>query len=201
MSSRWEQLTGGASGEQYAAAMAARAKTGADMHGEARFVAEHVTPPARVLDAGCGTGRVAIRLAELGYDVVGVDFDESMLAVARRTAPEIAWITSDLGEYADPDGFDAIVCAGNVIPLLAQGALDRTLQQLADQLSSAGTAIFGFGLDAAHLPTGCDPTPLADFDAAAELAGLRAVERYASWDGAPYSPDAGYAVTVSQQIR
>ena len=200
MSSRWEQLTGGASGEQYAARIAAQARTGADMHGEASFVAARVTPPARILDAGCGTGRVAVRLADLGYDVVGVDLDESMLAVARRTAPEIAWITGDLAEYADPSGFDAIVCAGNVIPLLAPGALDRTLRQLADQLSPAGTAIFGFGLDAAHLPPGSAPTALADFEAATANAGLRQTERYATWDGAAYSPDSGYLVTVHQRI-
>ncbi|GAB3304823.1 methyltransferase domain-containing protein [Epidermidibacterium keratini] len=201
MTSRWQELTGGASGERYAAAMAARAKTGADMHGEASFVADRIAAPARILDAGCGTGRVGIRLAELGYDVGGVDLDESMLAVARRTAPHIDWVRSDLAEYADPDGFDAIICAGNVIPLLADGALDTTMRQLASQSRPNGTAIFGFGLDAAHLPAGCDPTPLADFDAATELAGLQTVERYASWDGAAYSPDAGYAVTVSKRIR
>ncbi|WP_372343101.1 methyltransferase domain-containing protein [Streptomyces sp. KL116D] len=35
-----------------------------------------------MLDAGCGTGRVTIRLSELGYDCVGFDLDASMLDVA-----------------------------------------------------------------------------------------------------------------------
>ncbi|MBB2915147.1 SAM-dependent methyltransferase [Streptosporangium becharense] len=95
--SRWADITGGDAGERYAARFAALAESGADVHGEARLCAELVPPGSRVLDAGCGTGRVAIRLAELGYDCVGVDLDESMLRVARRAAPRLLWILADLG--------------------------------------------------------------------------------------------------------
>ena len=54
--------------------------SGADVHGEATFVLSF--SPSSVLDAGCGTGRVAIELARTGVDVVGVDADQSMLATA-----------------------------------------------------------------------------------------------------------------------
>ena len=68
---RWQQIARDSVGadyaEQYAARFRAMAARGEDVHGEATFVAELVDKPARVLDAGCGTGRVAIRLAELGY--------------------------------------------------------------------------------------------------------------------------------------
>src|SRR3954462_14984407 len=87
--SRWADIAGDDAGERYAARFAKLAESGADLHGEARVCAELLPPGARVLDAGCGTGRVAIRLAELGYDCVGVDLDESMLEVARRAAPEL----------------------------------------------------------------------------------------------------------------
>src|SRR5882757_10954674 len=96
--SRWADLTGGNSGAAYAARFAELAASGADMHGEARLCASLVPAGSRVLDAGCGTGRVAIRLAELGYDCVGVDLDASMLAVARRAAPELTWILADLSD-------------------------------------------------------------------------------------------------------
>ncbi|MCZ7537961.1 MAG: class I SAM-dependent methyltransferase [Acidimicrobiia bacterium] len=43
-----------------------------------------VSPGARILDAPCGFGRHAIPLAEAGFDVVGLDFSESLLAEARR---------------------------------------------------------------------------------------------------------------------
>ncbi|GHD91988.1 hypothetical protein GCM10010508_42940 [Streptomyces naganishii JCM 4654] len=55
--SRWSELTGETSGQDYAERLAALARTVKDMHGEARFCAELVPPGARVLDAGCGTGR------------------------------------------------------------------------------------------------------------------------------------------------
>jgi 2-polyprenyl-3-methyl-5-hydroxy-6-metoxy-1,4-benzoquinol methylase len=49
-----------------------------------------------VLDAGCGTGRIARELARRGLAVVGVDLDDVMLATARRKAPDIEWHTADL---------------------------------------------------------------------------------------------------------
>ncbi len=101
--SRWTDIAGGDAGERYAERFARLAESGADMHGEARLCAELLPPGARVLDAGCGTGRVAIRLAELGYDCVGVDLDASMLDVARRTAPWLPWILADLSDLGDLD--------------------------------------------------------------------------------------------------
>ena len=73
-------------GDDYQARFDRLAATGADVHGEATFVRAY--EPARVLDAGCGTGRVAIELARHGIEVVGVDVDASMLATARRLAPD-----------------------------------------------------------------------------------------------------------------
>ena len=40
--------------------------------------------PTTVLDAGCGTGRVAIEPARRGIEVVGADVDPSMLATTRQ---------------------------------------------------------------------------------------------------------------------
>ena len=87
--SRWQDLTGGSSGADYAARFARLAASGADMHGEATLCAALAPAGARVLDAGCGTGRVAIRLAEQGFQVAGLDVDDSMLAVAREQAPAL----------------------------------------------------------------------------------------------------------------
>jgi ubiquinone/menaquinone biosynthesis C-methylase UbiE len=41
-------------------------------------------PPLTVLDVGCGTGFLALRMAELGHTAVGIDLAEEMLAVAQR---------------------------------------------------------------------------------------------------------------------
>ncbi|GAA3216898.1 class I SAM-dependent methyltransferase [Actinocorallia longicatena] len=197
--SRWEELTGGTSGDEYAARFAALAATGRDMHGEARFCDALVAPGARILDAGCGTGRVAIRLAELGHDCTGVDLDASMLAVARKAAPELRWFEADLSRL-DPDalgfeaGFDLVVAAGNIFPLLAPGTEAETVRRLAGALRDGGLLVSGFGLDRAHLPV--EPTiTLAEYDAHCTAAGLTLVDRFATWDAAPYD-DGGYAVNV-----
>jgi SAM-dependent methyltransferase len=196
---RWAQLTGGASGEDYAGRFAALAASGADVHGEASYAASLVPPPARVLDAGCGTGRVAARLAELGYDCTGVDVDPSMLAVARREHPGLRWVLADLGDLggagALAGGYDLVLAAGNVIPLLAEHALQPTVTELARVLAPSGLLVCGFGLDAAHLPPGCPVTPLSAYDRACDAAGLGLVRRLAAWDGAPYD-GGGYAVSV-----
>jgi SAM-dependent methyltransferase len=194
--SRWNDLTGGTSGAQYASRFAKLAATGKDMHGEATLCAALVAPGSRILDAGCGTGRVAIRLAELGFDCVGVDLDTSMLAEARRLAPTMTWLHGDLATLeVHPAGFDLVVAAGNVVPLLAEGTEPAAIARLAAHLRPGGLLVAGFGLDAAHLPLTSAPVGLDGYDTWCDAAGLRLEQRFATWDGVAYD-GGGYAVSV-----
>ncbi|MER6064938.1 class I SAM-dependent methyltransferase [Streptomyces sp. NPDC001792] len=200
--SRWKELTGGTSGQDYAARFAALARSGKDMHGEARFCASLVPAGARVLDAGCGTGRVMIRLARLGYECVGVDLDASMLAVARKQAPELPWFQADLAEFAPAAlglaaDFDLVVAAGNIFPLLAAGTEAAVVERLAAALRPGGLLVAGFGLDEAHLPVPPSIT-LAEYDDCCATAGLTLVDRFATWDADPYD-GGGYAVSVHRR--
>lgn len=197
--SRWEELTGGTSGEDYAARFASLAGTGKDMHGEARFCAALVPAGSRVLDAGCGTGRVMIRLAELGYDCAGVDLDASMLAVARKQSPELRWIQADLATFDPAEhhvaaDFDLVVAAGNIFPLLAAGTESAVISRLAATLRPGGLLVAGFGLDEVHLPVPPSIT-LPEYDAHCAAVGLAFVDRFATWDAHPYE-GGGYAVSV-----
>ena len=181
---------------KYAERFRALAARGDDVHGEATFVAGLVDPPARVLDAGCGTGRVAIRLAELGYDVVGVDVDATMLcrpARRRRTSTggRPTWRGLDIGAALRPRAG-----RGQHHPAARAGDPRGAAARLAAHLDEGGLLVCGFGLDAAHLPGGCPVTPLADVDAAFAAAGLEPVERLSTWDRAPFDEAAGYVVTV-----
>lgn len=72
-----------------------------------------IRPGQKVLDVACGTGVVARRVAgQIGAEnVVGVDLNDAMLAVAKRVAPEIDWRQADVTELPFPGGsFDAVLC-------------------------------------------------------------------------------------------
>ncbi len=69
-----------------------------------QLLAAHLpTPPADVADLGCGTGTLAVLLAEAGHRVTGVDFAPAMVAAARAKA-EAAGLDVDVreGDAADP---------------------------------------------------------------------------------------------------
>ncbi len=111
-------------GDRYQQRFDDLAASGVDVHGEADLVAG--LGPASVLDAGCGSGRVGIELAQRGIEVVGVDADASMLATARQRAPEVTWIQADVADLDLDRRFDVVVMAGNVplfTPPGTQGAL------------------------------------------------------------------------------
>ncbi|NYE39124.1 class I SAM-dependent methyltransferase [Streptomyces fulvorobeus] len=196
---RWAELTAGQAGEEYARRFARLAESGHDIHGEAAFCTTLLEPASRVLDAGCGTGRIAIRLAELGHHCTGVDIDSSMLAVARRDAPSQEWLPGDLARL-DALGleprFDLVLAAGNVIPLLAPGTESTVVRQLSAALRPGGLLVTGMGLDAAHLPLPEPPVTLAEFDHWCAQAGLVLRQRCATWSGDPYTEGCGYAVSV-----
>lgn len=199
---RWREISDGSGGAaHYQERFDALAAEGQDVHGEAALVAALAgPPPRRVLDAGCGTGRVAIELARRGYDCVGVDADSQMLEVARVRGPGIHLIHQDLATmYLRAQLFDLVLAAGNVIPLLAPGTLDAAVERLAAHTVPGGLVVCGFGTDDAHLPDGCPVTPLADLERACALAGLVRVERWSSWDRAPWTASAGYVVTVHRR--
>lgn len=193
---RWRDLAGDSSGEGYAQRFADLAESGADVHGEARLIAGLLTPGSRVLDAGCGAGRVAIELSRRGHSCVGVDVDDSMLAVARRQSSEVDWVAADLASLELSEQFDLVVAAGNVVPLLAAGTEAATVRRLAAHLAPHGVLVAGFGLDAAHLPLRSAPFGLSEYDGWCTDAGLVLQRRLADWGGAAYRPGGGYAVSL-----
>lgn len=170
------------------------AASGADVHGEAALVAALVGAPGPVLDAGCGTGRVAVELARRGYETVGVDVDAALLDRARAKAPELEWHLGDLAALpADtaPGPFAAAVLAGNVMIFIAGGTEAAVLATVARRVTSSGLVIAGFQLTAG--------LTLAAFDSAAAAAGLTPRARFATWGREPFVEGGDYVVTVDSK--
>jgi len=191
---RW-QGTDAPRGDDYDARWRSLAASGQNVHGEADLIESllRASGGTRVLDAGCGTGRVAIELAHRGFSVTGVDADPPMLAAARAKAPELTWLEADLtelGEHVDAR-FDLAALAGNVVIFLAPGTEHRVLTQLRDRLTAGGLLVAGFSVRP-------DRITVQGYDAVAESAGFELVSRWATWDREPYR-GGDYAVSVHRR--
>ena len=119
---------------------------------EAPTVAQYVrdiaklAPGGKVLDAGCGLGRISVELAALGLDVTGVDIIQSELDAARDSAQAegvpLTLINHDLRTFSAPEQFD---CAINLFTSF--GYCDtveedmQILRNIADSVKKGGTFI------------------------------------------------------------
>ncbi len=173
-------------GESYQERFDALAEQGHDVHGEASLVVD--LAPTSVLDVGCGTGRVAIELARRGVEVVGVDKDASMLAMARGRGPAVTWIEADVTGMQLDRIFDVAVMAGNVPLFTPPGTEAALVAACARHLGSGGRLVAGF-----QLGRGYD---LAEYDGHCAEAGLELVERWATWNRDPFPRDGTYAVSI-----
>ena len=187
---RWQRESI-ARGDAYDERWCDLAAAGENVHGEADLVMHLLGKPrGRILDAGCGTGRVAIELSRRGFDVEGTDADTEMLATAKGKAPELAWYRCDLAALggAVPGPFDLVLLAGNVMIFLDPGTEQAVLANCSDRLRPSGLLVAGFSLLAEELA-------LADYDEMAAAAGLRLQSRWATWNREPYT-GGDYAVSV-----
>lgn len=192
---RWLAQTGGTSGPAYAERFRALADSGVAMHGEADLVDALLGPGCRVLDAGCGTGRIAVELARRGFDVTGVDLDSSMLEQARRTAPALPLFEADLAELALPgDPYDLALLAGNVVVYLTPGTERAVVHRVAAHLRPGGLLVAGFRVESQ--PGVATPQ---DYDAACAAAGLQEVHRWSTWDRDGWVEGGDYAVRVHRR--
>lgn len=212
---RWSEVSrDAAAAAAYRGRFAALEAQGADLHGEARFVASVVPPPARILDGGCGFGRLTRMLTQLGYDAVGVDADKHLIDIARREDPATEYVHADLtamdlsqenlspwgtSTWAGTRGFHAAVLIGNVVPYLAVGTLDAAVRRIAAHLVPGGLVIAGFGLTRADLPEKANIVPISEYDRALRGAGFSLQQRYATWDRGPWNIGSSYAVSVHRR--
>lgn len=194
MTTRW-QGTDAPRGDDYDARWRSLAATGQNVHGEADLVETLLRESGgtRVLDAGCGTGRVAIELAARGFTVLGVDADAGMLQTARAKKPGLPWLEADLADLAgavDAE-FDLALMAGNVAIFLRPGTEGAVLRGVSDRLVPGGLLVAGFSIRPNRLS-------LNRYDELAERADLQPVVRWATWSRDPFT-GGDYAVSVHRK--
>jgi SAM-dependent methyltransferase len=194
VSARWEAWRAAVDLDEYASRWDRLAAEGGAVHGEADLVRSF--GPGSVVDAGCGTGRVAIELARHGVHVVGVDLDPDMLAIAEARAPELLWVCADLATLDLGRSFDLVVMAGNVLPNCHPDDRAVAVRRLADHLAPGGRLVAGFALE--DPPDGIDDVT---YDEACLACGLEPEHRWSAWDRAPWTDDGAYAVFVHRRLR
>jgi SAM-dependent methyltransferase len=171
----------------------AMARAGDDLAGEARFVDAMAPRGARILDAGCGPGRLGGYLAAAGHRVVGVDVDPALIAAAEQDYPGPQWLVGDLAELDLPERgiaepFDIIASAGNVMAFLAPSTRVQVLGRLRAHLADGGRAAIGFGAGREY-----EFTEFLD-DAAA--AGMAPDLLLSGWDLRPFTDNSDFLVAV-----
>ena len=161
---------------------------GEDVDGEARLADALAPRNARILDAGCGQGRVGARLQALGHTVVGVDVDPQLIAAAEEDYPGPRWVVGDLARLDLGEQFDVIISAGNVMGFLAESTRAEVVRRLAEHLAPEGRLVVGFGAGRGY-----------DFDeflGHARQAGLASQLLLESWDVRPFTSDSQFLVAV-----
>ena len=162
-------------------------------HGEADFIES--LHPTSVLDAGCGMGRVAIELHRRGIEVEGADLDDDLLAFARADAPQITWHLGDLATMSFGRSYQGVAMPGNVMIFCRPQDRAKIVANLARHLIDDGLLVAGFSLE-----TSVDALTLSEYDKACTDSDLTLVERFATWQRAPYE-GGDYAVSIHQRMR
>jgi len=179
-----------ASGDEYDSSYERRAAAGENVHGEADFVMG--LAPRSVLDAGCGTGRIARELARRGVETVGVDLDEEMLSTARRKAPDLDWHCADLTAIDLGRVFDVVLLAGNVMIFVTPGTESAVIANVAKHLAPEGALVAGFSIRPGQLTAD-------EYDRLAASAGLTLIERWSTWQRDPWDAGADYQLSVHRR--
>lgn len=195
VSARWAEWRAKIDLDQYDARWETMAARGDNVHGEAdavtRLVASHFAGrPCRILDAGCGTGRLAVELERRGHTVTAIDLDPDMVDKARLKSASITWMVGDLASVDIVERFDIVVMIGNILNFCEPGSQSAIVQNLVRHLDADGLLVCGWSQEKRS-----DSYHASDFVTDAAAAGADVVDQWKNWDGERF--DGGdYAVVV-----
>ena len=103
----------------------------------------------KLLDLGCGTGQHAIRLARMGYKVIGIDSSYEMIRKAgekaRSAKVDVEFVVSDMKKFATDERFDGILCLfGSFSHLIKLEDVRTLFLNTSRLLRNGGVFIFDF---------------------------------------------------------
>ncbi len=106
------------------------------------FIRALVPSGASVLDVGCGTGVLAARVRQAGYQVVGVDPSQGMIGVLQGRAPSVAAVAASGMSlpFAD-DRFDLVYCVAVMHHIAEAAGVQRTLQEMVRVVKRGGRVL------------------------------------------------------------
>ena len=127
--------------------------------------------PESVLDLACGTGTVTRLLAGRGYDMIGVDLSEEMLAVARKKCENehfrhpILFVRQNMADLELYGTVDAAVCCLDSLNYLCDTAsLARTFAHVHNYLNPDGLFLFDMNAPAKFKKTYADNAYILEED-------------------------------------
>ena len=135
----------------------------------------------RVLELGCGAGRLTGYLAELGGRVLGVDISPRMVEYCRRAYPSASFEVGDLRlakSLAAAGPFDAVVAGNNLVDVLGHVERERVLGDVGELLTNDGVFVFS-SHNLAFAPS--IPGPLAAVRGGGKMETLRRLARVPRW--------------------
>lgn len=102
--------------------------------------------PQSIIDLGCGTGSIAIPLANKGYKVTGIDLSAEMLSIAyekmKQAHAEVIWVEQDMRELQLPSADTVISFCDSLSYLVEESDVQRTFQRVYEHLHPGGTFLF-----------------------------------------------------------
>jgi SAM-dependent methyltransferase len=108
-----------------------------------------ILPGNRMLDIPCGAGRYSVPLAELGYEMTGLDISSQFLSEAKRFAHErgvsIDWRLGDMRKVSFEKEFDAALCFGNSFGYLSRNDTKQFLKRLSATLRKGARFVLESG--------------------------------------------------------
>ncbi|WP_303673070.1 class I SAM-dependent DNA methyltransferase [Vampirovibrio chlorellavorus] len=108
-----------------------------------------IQPGAHLLDLGCGTGTLALSLAQKGYQVTGIDLSAAMLAQAQAKQAEypepmtVRWVQGDMRDFVLEAPVNAVLCHYDSLNHLSnETELRCAFLQVAQALQPDGLFLF-----------------------------------------------------------